>query len=772
MLPGLLAVAWVVLLGLASLAPALAHGSKLGTYDIAATYGLGTIPGTAPRNVIASDQVMQSAPWTSLDWTEVHEGHLPLWNPYSAMGTPLLFNFQSAGLSLPALVSYAAPLRFAYDVVIYLKLVIAGTGLLFASRVLRLSWLSAAVAAAVGELSGSFSAWLGWPMDGVMCWAGWLLGAGLLLAEGRRRNIALPLLAGSLAFAVYGGHPESIVVLGVAISIPTVVVLAGAARRQGIGTAARRLAVLTAGTAAGGALSAPVWLPALEALHGAVDQSRTGYSALPLRSAADLIFSGYYGYPLTGGRYFGAMGDYYETAAFVGLIGLVLAATALLCRWRRPAVFGIGLAVALLGVVVWSRQAAEVINHLPGAKLVVWTRALIPLDLLLALLVGVGFDVLLTGWRARSTNRRLALSSLAGVIVVAVLGYLQLVGPPGGVDGRIRAVSFRWPLAEAGVLLAGTAVILIASRSARRLRPLAGAAARVGLLTLASGEVAFMLFATPNLWSSSATAFSPTPAEAQLQALVGDERVGVDCPSATSVPGLGILPEANIAYGVSEAEMYDPVLPRSYLRTYARLSHTAPVAPSGGVFCVPVTSASLAREYGTSYVLQSPGTPLLAGAVAEGTVGGEKLSRVPGASVISLQPAGAPLDDPSASAVAFDEHDPSRLSLRVEAPVPSRLELHIGAFPGWSAEMDGRPMALRTLFGDQMQAVVPAGRHTVVLSYRPGRFVDGLHLAAVAVVGLVLAMLLLPRRRSVRAAAGGLRRRLKRGTGSSPIPGG
>ncbi len=152
----------MVLLGLASLAPALAHGSELGSFGVLHSYGIEATAGRpAPYDPVASDQVQQTAPWTALDWTEVHEGHLPLWNPYSAMGTPLLFDFQSAGLSLPAIVSYAFPRRFSYDVLVFVKLVLAGTGLLFAARVLQVRWAPAALAASEGELSGSCSGWLG-----------------------------------------------------------------------------------------------------------------------------------------------------------------------------------------------------------------------------------------------------------------------------------------------------------------------------------------------------------------------------------------------------------------------------------------------------------------------------------------------------------------------------------------------------------------------------------------------------------------------------------
>ena len=77
-------------------------------------------------------------PWSTLAWTQVHHGHLPLWNPYSGLGLPLAFNWQSAVFSLPALIGYLLPLHLAYTAQIIVTLVVAGTGAYALARVLGL----------------------------------------------------------------------------------------------------------------------------------------------------------------------------------------------------------------------------------------------------------------------------------------------------------------------------------------------------------------------------------------------------------------------------------------------------------------------------------------------------------------------------------------------------------------------------------------------------------------------------------------------------------
>ena len=102
------------------LRPPVGHGPRRG-------------PGAAVHNVVSSDQIQQFLPWTDIAWKSVHQGHLPLWNPFNAMGVPLAFNMQSGTFSLPMLVAYLVPLRFAYTTFVLVKIVLAGTGMLFFS---------------------------------------------------------------------------------------------------------------------------------------------------------------------------------------------------------------------------------------------------------------------------------------------------------------------------------------------------------------------------------------------------------------------------------------------------------------------------------------------------------------------------------------------------------------------------------------------------------------------------------------------------------------
>src|ERR1039457_4857996 len=126
--PQVVGIAWVIGAAMLALAPALHHGLSLGPYDILSQSGLTRASGVTPRNSASGDQIAEMIPWSSLAWTQVHAGHLPLWDPFSGLGLPLAFNWQSAVFSLPVVISYAFPLHLAYTAQIIVTLVIAGTG--------------------------------------------------------------------------------------------------------------------------------------------------------------------------------------------------------------------------------------------------------------------------------------------------------------------------------------------------------------------------------------------------------------------------------------------------------------------------------------------------------------------------------------------------------------------------------------------------------------------------------------------------------------------
>ena len=203
--------------------PALARGTIFGPFDNLSVVGLTAHPGGVQHFPGTSDLMQLMVPWTQLAWTQVHHGQLPLWNPYNALGTPLVFNWQSGAFSLPSLLGYIAPLAQAYTVAVLVKVVLAGTGVYVLCRLLDLGVVGSAMAATVFELSGSMMGWIGYPTTSVFAMTGWLLAGVVLIAKGQQRVRSVALLAVVIAITIYGGFPEGLVILVLAVGTFAVV---------------------------------------------------------------------------------------------------------------------------------------------------------------------------------------------------------------------------------------------------------------------------------------------------------------------------------------------------------------------------------------------------------------------------------------------------------------------------------------------------------------------------------------------------------------------
>src|SRR5579863_9057247 len=180
-------VGWTVLAAVAVMAPLLRPGVSLGSFDLLTRIGLTHQPGVAVHSQFPADQVLYFLPLTDAAWHQVHAGHLPLWNPDNVLGMPLAFSWQSGVFSLPVLLSYLAPLKLAYTVIVLAKFVLAGTGAYTLCRVLGMGPLAAAFGGTVFELSGPMLQYSGWAMTGVTCWGGWIFAAAIMLVRGRHR---------------------------------------------------------------------------------------------------------------------------------------------------------------------------------------------------------------------------------------------------------------------------------------------------------------------------------------------------------------------------------------------------------------------------------------------------------------------------------------------------------------------------------------------------------------------------------------------------------
>ncbi len=739
----ILGLAFVVGAGVLVLVPALVHGTSLGPYDILQNSGLNKTPRVEVHNPTLLDQIRLFIPWTSLVWTQVHQGHLPLWNPYSALGMPLAFNWESAPLSLPVLIGYLFPVRLAYTAQLVVTVVTAGTGIYVLGKVLRLGTLGCTTAAVVFALSGPFIGYLGWPLSSVMSWGGWLFAAVVLILRGEKRAPAIVLLAAVTAFAIYAGDPEGVLLLALSAAVfALAILLFRVPALGGSGPILRPATDLGLSVLAGAALAAPLLLPGLQLAKGS-NRTYVGPNllpkGLPSTELVHLVFQGFDGLPLLHSQWFG-LSAYEASCVYVGVIVLVLAALALVLRWRRPEVRSFALVAVVMGLLVFVPPLVSVLDN--SVARIYWIFAMTPMVLAIAVLSGVGMDILVRSHRERSVRRALGIGFAA---MAVVLGITWLVSRRGLTPSQvgIRSQSFIWPTIAVivGLVVVWTLAKLPTWTRTHPLPPAVAGTVAGSLLLLV--ETGFLLASGAPLLSSSSQYPTSTPAVTALKRAVGSAVVGSGASPAFS-SGAGIMTNANLLYDVQEFAAYDPMTPHAYFSLHK--TRVSVLAEYEDIFSPAIASSRAARLYGISYVLEPKRVPGPKGSVFDRKIGNEDLYRVPraaAATLVALRPDGSlPGIYVLGTPVSVAHPSPNTWRMVTSTATPSVLRLRLSDVPGWHASIDGKPVGLRQFAGLMLELRVPAGRHSVELRYWPDTLTVGTVLAAGSVFALAIALIL------------------------------
>jgi len=355
--------------------------------------------------------------------------------------------------------------------------------------------------------------------------------------------------------------------------------------------------------------------------------------------------------------------------------------------------------------------------------------------------------------------------------LIALFFNSVVYGQLGAVDHQIRARSFIWPAFEVLVGLGAAGGVVLAHRRQHRDSPMfvkggkatetasqsrfqLGPARWAGLGLLAC-ETIFLVTAGAPLWSSSSTFYAPTPAITSLQRAVGSSVVGLgkDGPLCSK---LGIDSNVNDVYAVHELAIYDPMVPKKYFTALQGRPGVSAGDATFNEYCPTVTTVSLARLYGVSYILVRAGVPGPTGTKFVGRIGDEVLYRVPRSYPATLTHLGAGGQLPGADApgtpVTVVDPDPAKWKMVTGSSTPQVLRLRLNNVPGWHASIDGRPVPLVPFAGIMLQAVIPPGHHVIELHYWPTTFSIGIVLAACSLAGLSAALIIGEARRRKKTA--------------------
>lgn len=153
------------------------------------------------KNFLITDPVRQQIPWRKTVIDQWKSGKLPRWNSFSFSGTPLAANIQAGTLYPLNILFFVLPFPVAWTALIVLQPILAGVYLYLYLRKLKVSELASLLGAITWSFSGFSIAWFTW---GTMVHAAlWLPLA--LLAIDRKKPY---LLLFALTMSLFAGHSQ------------------------------------------------------------------------------------------------------------------------------------------------------------------------------------------------------------------------------------------------------------------------------------------------------------------------------------------------------------------------------------------------------------------------------------------------------------------------------------------------------------------------------------------------------------------------------------
>ncbi|MBI4744388.1 MAG: YfhO family protein [Actinobacteria bacterium] len=356
-----------------------------------------------PSNPLLSDQVLQFYPWMKYSVSLIKEGILPLWNPYSASGTPFIANYQSAFFYPFNVIFYLIPIKYAFGIAAIVKLFIAGFSMYLLAGEFSVSKTGALFSAVVFMFSGFLVVWVGPPITNAAIW----LPLVFLLVElsvKKREVIYFILLSFVIAIQYFGGHIET------SFHILLVVCFFILFRvwnflRSGSDDNTKKfklLAVIFLFIFLGTTLAAVQIVPFLEylklswSLASRINLKSNPYF-LPGRTAITLLVPKFYGNPVMNNFWgTGNNVNFAETTGYVGILSLFFVFIAIVFKRKsKEVVFFSFLTAFSLAMIYRAPLLYDIITALPGFKVSSNSRFLLMYTFSAAILSGIGIDVVL-----------------------------------------------------------------------------------------------------------------------------------------------------------------------------------------------------------------------------------------------------------------------------------------------------------------------------------------------------------------------------------------
>ena len=393
------------------------------------------------------DLVTSFYPYRTIASRAVHEGALPLWNPYMLSGTPFVAMAQSA-LFYPAnVLYYVLPVSMAWSIGFILRRVLAAWFTALFVRRIGGTTAGAIAAGLMFAFCGFLTAWQGQSMSDAAIWLPLICYSVVRMHEDpTARSIAIAAFA--FAMPVLAGHPETaahVTLTGLGLAVFLMV----SKPKFSFISAFIGSSLLALG------LAAIQIVPTVEWLMHIHRSLRQQWPAPPLYSILGLVSRDII-------RAKNAIGLLMpEHAAYLAMMTFVAAPIALVrSSSRRFAVYFTLAATAAISIAYGIGPGYSIVSHVPGLNMLKNDRLILVASFSLAVLGGLGLSAL-EAVETQPSNRerfRIVLLASAGFAVAFLLIYAMHEIPVNEVIESVRVPRFGLLLLLASVLTVGLKV--------------------------------------------------------------------------------------------------------------------------------------------------------------------------------------------------------------------------------------------------------------------------------------------------------------------------
>jgi len=410
------------------------------------------------KNGAMPDIITQIYPWKYLAIEIWKTGQVPLWNPYTFSGNPLLANYQSGVFSPFNVLFFVLPFIDAWSILVLFQPLLAGLFMYLFVKSLKVGKIGSLVSAISFMFCGFITSWMSYATLG---YAIVFLPLSLFCIEKysiTKKNIFLILLSLTIPLSFFSGHFQ--ISLYFLITILAYVIYKFIISRN-----IRDALFVILYICFGVLLIMPQVLPSIELY---LESFRSSFfqkgGGIPLEYIPTFLAPDFFGNPVTRNTW---LGNYAEWNAYIGVLPLMLAIYSI-SRIKKPQIFFLfifGISVLILGID--SPISNFVVNlNFPVLSTSSINRIIILYSFAFTVLAGFGYDYLLLDIKNAKKKRILLWIGLVGLIFIVLWGLiaLKLLIP---LD---KIVISRQNLMLPTILFLGSSIIIVCGVVFRRIK--------------------------------------------------------------------------------------------------------------------------------------------------------------------------------------------------------------------------------------------------------------------------------------------------------------